>query len=56
MPSGELPTLTLSSALVAAAQASNAWPFEEARKIVARIEARGTPKDGILFATGYGPS
>ena len=33
---------------------SNAWPFEEARKIVARL--RKHPKDEVIFETGYGPS
>jgi lysyl-tRNA synthetase, class I len=37
------------------ALASKAWPFEEARKLLARIERSGTP-DEILFETGYGPS
>jgi lysyl-tRNA synthetase class 1 len=33
-----------------------AWPFEEARKILARIGGK-TPKKGyVLFETGYGPS
>ncbi|TCR70383.1 lysine--tRNA ligase [Bosea sp. BK604] len=41
-------------ALVDAAQRSAAWPFEEARKLVARIEKSG--KKEILFETGYGPS
>ena len=36
------------------AEQSNAWPFEEARKIVARLERR--PKDEVVFETGYGPS
>ncbi len=36
------------------AENSNAWPFEEARKIVARLEKR--PKDEVIFETGYGPS
>lgn len=37
------------------ARTSNAWPFEEARKLVARLKKR--PKDGpVLFETGYGPS
>jgi lysyl-tRNA synthetase, class I len=36
------------------AEQSNAWPFEEARKIVARL--RKTPKDVVIFETGYGPS
>ena len=36
------------------AERSNAWPFEEARKIVARLKKR--PKDAVVFETGYGPS
>ena len=36
------------------AEQSNAWPFEEARKIVARLNK--TPKDVVIFETGYGPS
>jgi lysyl-tRNA synthetase class 1 len=36
------------------AEQSNAWPFEEARKIVARLKRR--PKDEVIFETGYGPS
>lgn len=40
--------------LVDAAQRSAAWPFEEARKLVARIEKSG--KKEVLFETGYGPS
>jgi lysyl-tRNA synthetase class 1 len=36
------------------AETSNAWPFEEARKIVARLKKN--PKDEVIFETGYGPS
>lgn len=36
--------------------ASRAWPFEEARKLVARIERSATAPDSVLFETGYGPS
>jgi lysyl-tRNA synthetase class 1 len=36
------------------AEQSNAWPFEEARKIVARLKK--APKDEVIFETGYGPS
>src|SRR6476659_7133955 len=36
------------------AEQSNAWPFEEARKIVTRLKKH--PKDEVLFETGYGPS
>ena len=41
-------------ALREAAQASKAWPFEEARKLVARVERTGQTE--VLFETGYGPS
>ena len=41
-------------ALRDAAQASKAWPFEEARKLIARIERSGQTE--VLFETGYGPS
>ncbi len=33
---------------------AKAWPFEEARKIVARVERTGQGQ--VLFETGYGPS
>src|ERR1700744_3509415 len=36
------------------AELSHAWPFEEARKIVARLKRK--PKDEVIFETGYGPS
>ncbi len=39
-----------------AAEAARAWPFEEARKLVKRLEKRKNPKGYALFETGYGPS
>jgi len=41
--------------LIAAAQVSKAWPFEEARKLLKRYPGgkQGAP---MLFETGYGPS
>ncbi|MGE3305085.1 MAG: lysine--tRNA ligase [Rhizobiaceae bacterium] len=45
----------LSPELLSAAADSKAWPFEEARKIVARYKKTGFP-DTVLFETGYGPS
>src|SRR6187431_225892 len=42
------------ASLRALAESSNAWPFEEAKKIVARLKKR--PKDEVIFETGYGPS
>src|SRR3989475_5861053 len=36
------------------AEQSSAWPFEEARKIVARLKK--ARKDEVIFETGYGPS
>jgi len=50
MPAGSLRDL---------AAAAHAWPFEEARKVVARLERRATqgrPVKEVLFETGYGPS
>ena len=39
-----------------AALTSKAWPFEEARKLVKRYEAKPPEKGYVLFETGYGPS
>src|SRR5512132_3658686 len=36
------------------AATSNAWPFEEAKKIVARLKKQ--PKNEVIFEAGYGPS
>jgi len=38
---------------------AKAWPFDEARRLLARVEAkkaRGEAVTGVLFETGYGPS
>ena len=43
-----------SEALRSVAEQSGAWPFEEARKIVARLAKQ--PKNEVIFETGYGPS
>ena len=40
--------------LHAAALTSSAWPFEEAKKLVARVAKSGATE--VLFETGYGPS
>ena len=56
MNAANLPEIDITPALREAAERSKAWPFEEARKIVARIEKRGDPARGVLFETGYGPS
>ena len=47
-------TIEAHAALREIAENSNAWPFEEARKIVARLKKQ--PKDEVIFETGYGPS
>jgi lysyl-tRNA synthetase, class I len=36
------------------AEQSNAWPFEQAKAIVARLKKN--PKHEVVFETGYGPS
>ncbi len=46
--------MTVNPALRAAALESKAWPFEEARKILKRVEKSG--QKSVLFETGYGPS
>jgi lysyl-tRNA synthetase, class I len=46
--------MTVSPTLRAAALESKAWPFEEARKILKRVEKSG--QKTVLFETGYGPS
>ncbi|MBC6404633.1 MAG: lysine--tRNA ligase [Rhodospirillales bacterium] len=38
------------------AEAARAWPFEEARKLVARYKKAPPEKGYVLFETGYGPS
>ncbi len=38
------------------AEAAKAWPFEEARKLVARYAGKKPEKGYVLFETGYGPS
>jgi lysyl-tRNA synthetase class 1 len=48
------PLPSLDPAFFDAAQTARAWPFEEARKLVARVEKRGLNR--VLFETGYGPS
>ena len=55
MTSSRSNSLMLSPEILAAAQESKAWPFEEARKIVKRYEGKEWP-EAILFETGYGPS
>ena len=46
--------LRLDPDILEAAASAAAWPFEEARKLVARLEKK--PKSEVLFETGYGPS
>jgi len=48
------PLPPLDPAFFDAAQTAKAWPFEEARKLVARLQKTG--KREALFETGYGPS
>ncbi|WP_102961119.1 lysine--tRNA ligase [Mangrovicella endophytica] len=55
MPASPAQPLIVDAALQEEAARSGAWPFEEARKLVARFAAAGTPQE-VLFETGYGPS
>lgn len=38
------------------AENSKAWPFEEARKLLKRLNGKAPEKGYVLFETGYGPS
>ena len=45
------------AAEIAAAAEARAWPFEEARKLIQRLDALPGGKDKtVIFETGYGPS
>ena len=48
--------MTISDILRTAANASKAWPYEEARKLLKRYPNGAPEKGHILFETGYGPS
>ena len=48
------PLPTLDPSFFDAAQTARAWPFEEARKLVERLQRTG--RGSVLFETGYGPS
>src|SRR5262249_3966500 len=43
--------------LAAALQSARAWPFEEARRLIKRLDALpGGGGKAVVFETGYGPS
>ena len=48
--------LPITPSLEEAALRSKAWPFEEARKVVTRLQRRSAPASEVIFETGYGPS
>src|SRR5690554_5242435 len=55
MTQERLKPVELTPEIMEAAAQSNAWPFEEARRLLARYEKTGFPET-VLFETGYGPS
>lgn len=54
MRNGPLAMTITTQDLIAAAQNSKAWPFQEAQRLARRLP-EGKP-GGVLFETGYGPS
>ena len=54
MCSCEIDSSEFAPELIEAAIYSKAWPFEEARKLIARIQ--NSKKDEVTFETGYSPS
>jgi lysyl-tRNA synthetase class 1 len=50
-------TATIDTAHIAAAREARAWPFEEARRLIARLDKiAGGKEKTVIFETGYGPS
>lgn len=49
-------TTTFDKRTAELAQDCKAWPFEEARRLLARLEKLPQRPDTVLFETGYGPS
>ena len=50
-------THTIDPAITAALSDAKAWPFEEAKKLIQRLDKLPDGKDKVvLFETGYGPS
>ncbi len=48
---------TIDPTVFNAASQSRAWPFEEARKLIQRLDRlRVGPEKAVIFETGYGPS
>ncbi|HEX5999922.1 MAG TPA: lysine--tRNA ligase [Hyphomicrobiaceae bacterium] len=56
MPPPSQAAEALPPAPIAAAQDARAWPFEEARKLLKRVEKSTGGGRPVLFETGYGPS
>jgi lysyl-tRNA synthetase, class I len=49
--------IDLDPELVSAAAEAKAWPFEEARRLIKRLErTKGGAEKTVIFETGYGPS
>ena len=44
----------MNKSIISVAQESKSWPFEEARKILKRLEKSGS--NSAVFETGYGAS
>ncbi len=54
--SSALAPLPATQSLVEAAARSKAWPFAEARQIVARLEPQPSAPQEVIFETGFGAS
>ncbi|MGI9408144.1 MAG: lysine--tRNA ligase [Hyphomicrobiaceae bacterium] len=52
----EIAAMSANDDLQALAQASKAWPFEEARRLIQRLDKMKSPPETVIFETGYGPS
>lgn len=48
--------MSLTSAVSNTTFDAKSWPFEEAKRVIARLKGRAPEKGYVLFETGYGPS
>ena len=46
----------MSSEPLALQNDAKSWPFEEAKKVLQRVQGKTPEKGCVLFETGYGPS
>ncbi|MEM7619028.1 MAG: lysine--tRNA ligase [Pseudomonadota bacterium] len=49
-------SVVIDSETLSAAESAKAWPFEEAKKLIKRLDRLKQQPEEVIFETGYGPS